>query len=190
MFQSLKEMSQSNPFSQVWWYRLFQYFEEHVSGTVPRNYQLPVSLRSLQWSRGVKYSKLDTQWHPPPPHVEVDSEHDFHECCFDPREMALLDVAPCFLFLGTDTCPYYFILFFFPSVSFVSTWCTPIALFCVPSFFATFSAFVADLWRLWTSSIVFHHFTKPQFIYCLKSVIQMAKMSQVFPFFLKIKCIF
>lgn len=61
VFQSLKGSSQSNPFSQVWWYRLFQYFEEHVSGTVPRNYQLPVSLRSLQWSRGVKYSKLDTQ---------------------------------------------------------------------------------------------------------------------------------
>lgn len=52
-----------------------------------------------------------------------------------------------------------------------------------PLIFATFSAFVADLWRLWTSSVVFHHFTKPQFIYCLKSVIQMAKMSQVFPFF-------
>lgn len=61
VFQSLKGSSQSNPFSQVWWYRLFQYFEEHVSGTVPRNYQLPVSLRSLQWSRSVKYSKLDTQ---------------------------------------------------------------------------------------------------------------------------------
>lgn len=61
VFQSLKGSSQSNPFSQVWWYRLFQYFEEHVSGSVPRNYQLPVSLRSLQWSRGVKYSKLDTQ---------------------------------------------------------------------------------------------------------------------------------
>lgn len=63
--QSLKGTSQSNPFSKVWWYRLFQYFEENVSGTVPRNYQLPVSLRSQQWSRGVKYSKVDTQWHPP-----------------------------------------------------------------------------------------------------------------------------
>eukprot|EP00066_Takifugu_rubripes_P002224 XP_003964010.1 PREDICTED: phosphatidylcholine:ceramide cholinephosphotransferase 1 [Takifugu rubripes] len=59
--QSLRWSAQSNPFSQVWWYRLFQYFEEHVSGTVPRNYQLPVSLLSLQWIRGVKYSKLDTQ---------------------------------------------------------------------------------------------------------------------------------
>lgn len=59
--QSLKETSQSNPFSRVWWYRLFQYFEENVNGTVPRNYQLP-SWRSLQWSRGVKYSRLDIQW--------------------------------------------------------------------------------------------------------------------------------
>ncbi|TKS85716.1 Phosphatidylcholine:ceramide cholinephosphotransferase 1 [Collichthys lucidus] len=59
--QSLKETSQSNPFSRVWWYRLFQYFEENVNGTVPRHYQLPLSLRSLQWNRGVKYSKLDIQ---------------------------------------------------------------------------------------------------------------------------------
>ncbi|XP_029030769.1 phosphatidylcholine:ceramide cholinephosphotransferase 1-like [Betta splendens] len=58
--QSLKETSQSNPFSRVWWYRLFQYFEENVNGTVPRNYQLP-SWRALQWSRGVKYSRLDIQ---------------------------------------------------------------------------------------------------------------------------------
>ncbi|KAF3842006.1 hypothetical protein F7725_023957 [Dissostichus mawsoni] len=59
--QSLKETSQSNPFSRVWWYRLFQFFEENVSGMVPRNYQLPLSWRSLQWSRGVKYSKLEVQ---------------------------------------------------------------------------------------------------------------------------------
>lgn len=59
--QSLKETSQSNPFSRVWWYRLFQYFEENVNGTVPRNYQLPFSWRALQWSRGVKYSRLDIQ---------------------------------------------------------------------------------------------------------------------------------
>lgn len=64
--QSLKGTSQSNPFSKVWWYRLFQYFEENVRGTIPRNYQLPV-LRSQQWSRGVKYSKLDAQWTPPLP---------------------------------------------------------------------------------------------------------------------------
>lgn len=59
--QSLKETSQSNLFSRVWWYKLFQYFEENVNGTVPRNYQLPLSLRTLPWSRGVKYSRLDTQ---------------------------------------------------------------------------------------------------------------------------------
>lgn len=59
--QSLKETSQSNPFSRVWWYRLFQYFEENVKGIVPRNYQLPWSWRATPWSRGVKYSRLDTQ---------------------------------------------------------------------------------------------------------------------------------
>lgn len=59
--QSLKETSQSNPFSRVWWYRLFQYFEENVKGVVPRNYQLPWSWRATPWSRGVKYSRLDTQ---------------------------------------------------------------------------------------------------------------------------------
>lgn len=59
--QSLKETSQSNPFSRVWWYRLFQYFEENVNGTVPRSYQLPFSWRVLQWNRGVKYSRLDIQ---------------------------------------------------------------------------------------------------------------------------------
>ncbi|XP_058508003.1 phosphatidylcholine:ceramide cholinephosphotransferase 1 [Solea solea] len=59
--QSLKETSQGNPFSRVWWYRPFQYFEENVSGIVPRNYQLPFSWRGLNWSRGVKYSRLDLQ---------------------------------------------------------------------------------------------------------------------------------
>ncbi|KAM4607542.1 phosphatidylcholine:ceramide cholinephosphotransferase 1 isoform 1-T3 [Polymixia lowei] len=58
--QSLKE-TQSNPFSRVWWYRLFQYFEENVNGIVPRNYQLPLSWRASPWNRGVKYSKLDIQ---------------------------------------------------------------------------------------------------------------------------------
>lgn len=53
--QSLK-ISHSNPFSRVWWYRLFRYFEENVSGIVPHNYQLP-----LQWSHGVKYSRLNIQ---------------------------------------------------------------------------------------------------------------------------------
>ncbi|XP_028324397.1 phosphatidylcholine:ceramide cholinephosphotransferase 1 [Gouania willdenowi] len=59
--RTLKEASLSNPFSRVWWYRMFQYFEENVSGTVPRNYQVPFSLRALQWSRSVKYSRLDIQ---------------------------------------------------------------------------------------------------------------------------------
>uniref|UniRef100_A0A8C6WTT5 Phosphatidylcholine:ceramide cholinephosphotransferase 1 n=1 Tax=Neogobius melanostomus TaxID=47308 RepID=A0A8C6WTT5_9GOBI len=58
--QSLKETSQSNPFSRVWWFRMFQYFEENVRGVVPRNYQLP-TWRGVQWSRGVKYSRLDHQ---------------------------------------------------------------------------------------------------------------------------------
>ncbi|XP_029376834.1 phosphatidylcholine:ceramide cholinephosphotransferase 1 [Echeneis naucrates] len=59
--QSLKETSQSNPFSRVWWYRPFKYFEENVNGTVPCNYQLPFSWRTLTWNRGVKYSRLDIQ---------------------------------------------------------------------------------------------------------------------------------
>ncbi|KAM4599141.1 phosphatidylcholine:ceramide cholinephosphotransferase 1 [Fundulus diaphanus] len=59
--QSLKETSQSNLLSRVWWYRLFRYFEENVNGTVPRNYQLPVSVRAWSWIRSVKYSRLDSQ---------------------------------------------------------------------------------------------------------------------------------
>ncbi|KAK2824384.1 hypothetical protein Q5P01_021559 [Channa striata] len=59
--QSLKEISQSNPFSRVWWYRLFQYFEENVNGVVPRNYQPPFSWRAFQWSHSVKYSRVDIQ---------------------------------------------------------------------------------------------------------------------------------
>ncbi|XP_068597177.1 phosphatidylcholine:ceramide cholinephosphotransferase 1 [Brachionichthys hirsutus] len=59
--QLLKETSQSNPFSRVWWYRLFQYFEENINGSVPCNCQLSFSLRALQWNRCVKYSKLDIQ---------------------------------------------------------------------------------------------------------------------------------
>lgn len=58
--QSLKEVSQSNPFSRVWWYRLFQVLEENVKGTVPRNYQLPFSWRAWRWNRGVRYTRLDT----------------------------------------------------------------------------------------------------------------------------------
>ncbi|XP_036402886.1 phosphatidylcholine:ceramide cholinephosphotransferase 1-like [Megalops cyprinoides] len=58
--QVLKETSQNNPFSRVWWYRLFQYFEENVQGVVPRNYQLPFSLQAVAWSR-VRYSRIDSE---------------------------------------------------------------------------------------------------------------------------------
>ncbi|XP_062375236.1 phosphatidylcholine:ceramide cholinephosphotransferase 1 [Sardina pilchardus] len=56
----LKESSQGNLFSRVWWYRLFQYFEHNVQGPVPKSYQLPLSWRMLPWTR-VKYSRLDSQ---------------------------------------------------------------------------------------------------------------------------------
>uniref|UniRef100_A0A1A8BA71 Phosphatidylcholine:ceramide cholinephosphotransferase 1 n=1 Tax=Nothobranchius kadleci TaxID=1051664 RepID=A0A1A8BA71_NOTKA len=59
--QSLKESSQSNPFSRVWWYRLFQFFEENVRGTVPRSYQLPFSWRALNLNHVVKYRRLESQ---------------------------------------------------------------------------------------------------------------------------------
>ncbi|XP_064173810.1 phosphatidylcholine:ceramide cholinephosphotransferase 1-like [Anguilla rostrata] len=49
--QVLKETSQTNPVSRVWWYRLFQYFEENVQGVVPRNFQLPFSWRAVPGSR-------------------------------------------------------------------------------------------------------------------------------------------
>lgn len=93
LFQSLKETSQSNPFSRVWWYRLFQFFEENVSGMVPRNYQLPLSWRSLQWSRGVKYSKLEVQW---PKSFKAGENYDFQKCCFSPRWAARFNVALSF----------------------------------------------------------------------------------------------
>ncbi|KPP69378.1 phosphatidylcholine:ceramide cholinephosphotransferase 1-like, partial [Scleropages formosus] len=57
--QALKETSQSNFFSRVWWYRLFQYLEQNVHSTVPRSYQLPFSWQRVQRSQ-VKYSRLDT----------------------------------------------------------------------------------------------------------------------------------
>ncbi|KAL4640091.1 phosphatidylcholine:ceramide cholinephosphotransferase 1 [Arapaima gigas] len=58
--QALKETSQSNFFSRVWWYRLFQYFEQNVHSTVPRSYQLPFSWQRVQRSQ-VKYTRLDIQ---------------------------------------------------------------------------------------------------------------------------------
>ncbi|KAM9804344.1 phosphatidylcholine:ceramide cholinephosphotransferase 1 [Neosynchiropus ocellatus] len=57
--KSLKKKSESNLFSRVWWYRLFEYFEENVSGVVPRRYQLPLSLQSL-WNRCWRYRVLDS----------------------------------------------------------------------------------------------------------------------------------
>lgn len=57
--QTLKESSQSNFFSRVWWYRFFQYLEQNVTGIVPRNFQMPLSWRLAQWSQG-KYSRIDT----------------------------------------------------------------------------------------------------------------------------------
>ena len=56
--QVLKETSQSNPVSRVWWYRLFQYFEENVQGVVPRNFQLPFSWRAVAGSR-LGYTRVD-----------------------------------------------------------------------------------------------------------------------------------
>lgn len=61
--QILKQKSQGNTFSRVWWFFLFQYFEHNVQGIVPRNYQLPLPLpflwRVLPGSR-VVYSRLDS----------------------------------------------------------------------------------------------------------------------------------
>ncbi|MBN3274910.1 SMS1 cholinephosphotransferase, partial [Polyodon spathula] len=58
--QILKEATNTNFFSQVWWYSAFQYLEQNVSGTVPRNYQLPFPWRATPFSRNVKYTRLDT----------------------------------------------------------------------------------------------------------------------------------
>ncbi|XP_072546050.1 phosphatidylcholine:ceramide cholinephosphotransferase 1 [Salminus brasiliensis] len=61
--QFLKQNSQGNTFSRVWWFCLFRYFEQNVQGIVPRNYQLPLPLpllwRTLPGSR-VVYSRLES----------------------------------------------------------------------------------------------------------------------------------
>ncbi|KAJ8248367.1 hypothetical protein GJAV_G00241260 [Gymnothorax javanicus] len=57
--KALKETSQINPVSRVWWYRLFQYFEENVQGVVPRHFQLPFSWRALTAGR-LGYARVDT----------------------------------------------------------------------------------------------------------------------------------
>ncbi|XP_062863366.1 phosphatidylcholine:ceramide cholinephosphotransferase 1 [Trichomycterus rosablanca] len=67
--QCLKQDSQMNMFSRVWWFRLFCYFEENVKGVVPQHYRalLPwrqlLSLLSLcRPSPGgwVKYSRVES----------------------------------------------------------------------------------------------------------------------------------
>ncbi|XP_060789276.1 phosphatidylcholine:ceramide cholinephosphotransferase 1 [Neoarius graeffei] len=62
--QCLKQDSQINAFSRVWWFRLFNYFERNVQGVVPRHYQmllpwLPLSCRLIHGGR-VKYSCTDS----------------------------------------------------------------------------------------------------------------------------------
>ncbi|XP_056153231.1 phosphatidylcholine:ceramide cholinephosphotransferase 1-like isoform X1 [Lampris incognitus] len=58
--QALKEPSQSNFVSRVWWYRYFLYLETNVQGVIPRHYQLPFSFTWKRLVRGgpVKYSRL------------------------------------------------------------------------------------------------------------------------------------
>ncbi|XP_027032479.1 phosphatidylcholine:ceramide cholinephosphotransferase 1 [Tachysurus fulvidraco] len=62
--QCLKQDSQINAFSRVWWFRLFGYFERNVQGVVPRHYQmllpclrLPCRLSAAGW---VKFSYTDS----------------------------------------------------------------------------------------------------------------------------------
>lgn len=57
--QALKETSQNNFFTRVWWYRFFQYLEENVPGVVPRSYQKPFFWRSLHWGH-VKYMRIES----------------------------------------------------------------------------------------------------------------------------------
>ncbi|XP_069467396.1 phosphatidylcholine:ceramide cholinephosphotransferase 1 [Ambystoma mexicanum] len=59
--QVLKEASQTNHLSQVWWYRPFQYFEKNIQGTVPRSYHWPRSFPlpfRRRFGRPVEYSRL------------------------------------------------------------------------------------------------------------------------------------
>uniref|UniRef100_A0A8C4RR18 Phosphatidylcholine:ceramide cholinephosphotransferase 1 n=1 Tax=Erpetoichthys calabaricus TaxID=27687 RepID=A0A8C4RR18_ERPCA len=58
--QVLKEASQTNFSSRVWWFRAFKYFEQNVQGIVPRNYQWPFPCRPSFISRQVKYNRIDT----------------------------------------------------------------------------------------------------------------------------------
>ncbi|XP_042192703.1 phosphatidylcholine:ceramide cholinephosphotransferase 1 [Callorhinchus milii] len=58
--QVLKEPSQKNFLSRVWWYRFFRFLESNVQGIVPRSYQLPFLCSSISqfFGRQVKYSRL------------------------------------------------------------------------------------------------------------------------------------
>lgn len=60
--QCLKQHSQINAFSRVWWFRLFSYFERNVQGVVPRHYQVPWLQLPCRLSPGgrVKYSRVDS----------------------------------------------------------------------------------------------------------------------------------
>ncbi|KAK0142596.1 Phosphatidylcholine:ceramide cholinephosphotransferase 1 [Merluccius polli] len=63
--QVLKEPSQTNLVSRVWWYRFFLYLEAHVQSPVPRHYQLPALLKRLLLRSQVRYSRLaDSDFHP------------------------------------------------------------------------------------------------------------------------------
>lgn len=62
--QCLKQDSQMNPVSRVWWFRLFSYFERNVQGVVPRHYQalfrwLPLPCRP-SLAGWVKYSRVES----------------------------------------------------------------------------------------------------------------------------------
>ncbi|XP_052426502.1 phosphatidylcholine:ceramide cholinephosphotransferase 1 [Carassius gibelio] len=56
---ALKEMSQTNFFTHVWWYRFFRYLESNVLDVVPRSFQKPFTWRSLHWGH-VKYTRIDS----------------------------------------------------------------------------------------------------------------------------------
>uniref|UniRef100_A0A672R5H3 Phosphatidylcholine:ceramide cholinephosphotransferase 1 n=1 Tax=Sinocyclocheilus grahami TaxID=75366 RepID=A0A672R5H3_SINGR len=57
--QVLKETSQTNFVTHVWWYRFFRYLENNVPAVVPCSYQKPFSWQSLHWGH-VKYTRIDS----------------------------------------------------------------------------------------------------------------------------------
>ncbi|XP_038677207.1 phosphatidylcholine:ceramide cholinephosphotransferase 1 isoform X2 [Scyliorhinus canicula] len=58
--QVLKEPSETNFLSQVWWYKFFRFLESNVQVIVPRTYHLPLSWSSISrfFGRKVQYSRL------------------------------------------------------------------------------------------------------------------------------------